>query len=199
LKRVLKVGLTGNLGSGKSTVARMLKELGASVLDADAAVKDLLRRKEVKQKIAKEVSPSVFTPEGEVDRKKLANLVFSDPQKLRRLEAILHPLVYEEFERFCAQRGGVCVLEAALIFEKGNADRFDLTVLVYAPKEVAKKRALERGMDAKDFERRWALQMPPEEKRKLADFVIDNSGSLEKTKRQVGELFSLLQARLEGP
>jgi dephospho-CoA kinase len=200
---VLRVGLTGNVASGKSAVAKMLSRYpDVSVLDADEVVHRLLKTEKVKKQLAEIFGSKIFTPRGEVDRKKLARLVFSDRNLLKKLENILHPLVYEEFEKFCRQRGGICVLEAALIFEKGNRGRFDRVVVVYAPFEVAKERAKKRGMSEEDFLRRWKNQMDPQEKKKLADFVVDNSKTLRETEKQVKKLVERLREELrrkEGP
>jgi len=195
-KPVLKIGLTGNIGSGKSTVARLMEKYGANVLDADKVVHKLLERKDIKEKLLQKFGKEILTPEGKIDRKKIAQKVFKNPSLLRWLENLLHPEVYKEYENFCREKGGICVLEAALIFEKGNQNRFHHTVLVYAPKEVAKERALKRGMTEEDFNRRWENQMDIERKRELADFVIDNSGSLEETEKQVRELMFKLQGEL---
>ncbi|NPB04962.1 MAG: dephospho-CoA kinase [Aquificae bacterium] len=193
---ILRVALTGNIGSGKSTVARLLEKYGVSVLDADRVVHRLLERDEVKEALVRKLGREVLNPDGSVNRRAVAERVFGNPELLRWLESLLHPKVYEEFDRFCGERGGVCALEAALVFEKGNQNRFHYTVLVYAPKEVAKKRALQRGLSEEEFERRWSRQMDPEKKKKLADFVVDNSGPLEETERQVRELARFLKEQL---
>ncbi|HID78990.1 MAG TPA: dephospho-CoA kinase [Aquifex aeolicus] len=181
----LKIGLTGNLGTGKSTVAKLMEKYGAKVLDADKVVHQLLERKDIKEKLLQTLGRDILTIEGKVDRKKVAERVFKDRPLLKWLEELLHPLVYEEFEKFCTREGGICVLEAALIFENKNQNRFHYTILVYAPKEVAKRRAMQRGMSEEDFNRRWERQMDIEVKKTLADFVIDNSKSLEETEKQV--------------
>ena len=185
-KPVIKVGLTGNIGTGKSTVAKLMEKYGANVLDADKVVHRLLEREDIKQKLLQKLGKDILTPEGKVDRKKIAEKVFKDPDLLRWLENLLHPEVYKEYENFCRKRGGICVLEAALIFEKGNQNRFHYTVLVYAPKEVAKERALQRGMTEEDFNRRWEKQLDIDLKREKADFVIDNSGGCRNISSTVG-------------
>jgi len=194
---VLKVGLTGNIGTGKSTVARLMEKYGANVLDADKVVHNLLEREDIKKELLKKLGKEILNPDGSVNRKKIAQKVFKDKNLLRWLENLLHPKVYEEFEKFCQEKGGICVLEAALIFEKGNQNRFHYTVLVYAPKEVAKERAVKyRNLSEEEFERRWNHQLDIEKKRQMADFVIDNSKSLEETEKQVRELMAFLKKEL---
>jgi len=194
---VLKVGLTGNIGTGKSTVARLMENCGANVLDADKVVHKLLEREDIKRELLKKLGREILNPDGSVDRKKIAQKVFKDKNLLRWLENLLHPKVYEEFEKFCQEKGGICVLEAALIFEKGNQNRFHYTVLVYVPKEVAKERAVKyRNLSEEEFERRWNHQLDIEKKRQMADFVIDNSKSLEETEKQVRELMAFLKKEL---
>jgi len=195
-KPVLKIGLTGNIGSGKSTVARLMEKYGANVLDADKVVHKLLEREDIKEKLLQRFGKGIFTPDGKVDRKKLAQRVFKNEEDLKWLENLLHPEVYKEYENFCREKGGICVLEAALIFENKNADKFHYTVTVYTPKEVAKERAIRRGLSPEDFERRWNRQMDIEKKKQLADFVIDNSGGLDETEKQVRELMFKLQSEL---
>jgi dephospho-CoA kinase len=195
-KPLLKLGLTGNIGTGKSTVARLMEKYGAKVLDADKVVHRLLEREDIKQKIVKRFGKEVLTEDGKIDRKKLAQKVFKNEEELKWLEKLLHPEVYKEYENFCRKYSGICVLEAALIFENKNADKFHYTVAVYAPKEIAKERAIKRGLTEEDFEKRWSRQMDIEKKIQLADFVIDNSKSLEETEKQVRELMFRLQSEL---
>jgi len=197
-KPCLKIGLTGNLGTGKSTVAQLMERYGAHVLDADKVVHRLLEREDIKEKLVRKLGKEILTPEGKIDRKRVAQKVFANRGLLKWLENLLHPLVYEEYEKFCSAKGGICVLEASLIFENRNQNRFHYTVLVHAPKEVAKERALKRGMSEDDFNRRWGRQMDIDKKRELADFVIDNSGSLEETEKQVRELMYRFHQELKG-
>jgi len=187
------VGLTGNIGSGKSTVGRLLKEEGFFVVDADELIHRLYEEdEELKEKVRALFGEEVFT-KGKVDRKKLAKVVFSDLKKLRRLEEITHSALYRELERLRRERREPVVVEASLIFEKGTEGRYDLVVLVYAPYELAKERALKRGFTEEDFNRRWRLQLPPEEKLKRAHLVLYNTGSLEELKKQVKELAKKLR------
>lgn len=196
--KLIKVGLTGNIGTGKSTVAKLFQKYGANVLDADKVVHNLLEREDIKSKLVKKLGSDILTSEGKIDRKRIAQKVFKNRELLKWLENLLHPEVYKEYEKFCKEKGGICVLEAALIFEKGNQCRFHKTVVVYAPKEIAKERAIKyRKLTEEEFEKRWNLQMDIEKKKQLADFVINNSGSLEETEKQVKEIIGKLRELLK--
>ncbi len=191
-----RVALTGNLGSGKSTVGRMLKDLGAFVIDADEVIHSFYRKGHpVLEKVVRLLGEGILDEEGNGDRKKIAEIVFKDPEKLRKLEEITHGALYEELENIYSElpEDSVVFVEAALLIEKGTYKKYDKTLLVYAPYEVCKRRALKKGMSEEDFERRWRRQMSPEEKLKYADFVIDNSGSLEETRRQTEEVFEAIR------
>ncbi len=191
-----RVALTGNLGSGKSTVGRMLKDLGAFVIDADEVIHSFYRKGHpVLEEVVRLLGEGILDEEGNGDRKKIAEIVFKDPEKLRKLEEITHGALYEELENIYSElpEDSVVFVEAALLIEKGTYKKYDKTLLVYAPYEVCKRRALKKGMSEEDFERRWKRQMSPEEKLKYADFVIDNSGSLEETRRQTEEVFEAIR------
>ena len=192
-----KVGLTGNIGCGKSTVARMFRELGAFVVDADKLIHSFYKKGHpVYRKVLDTFGEEILDKEGNIDRKKLAEIVFSDREKLRKLEEITHKALYEELERIekSLPEDSVFIVEASLLVEKGSYKKFDKLVVVYAPYEVCKERALKRGLSPEDFERRWRLQMPIEEKVKFADYVIDNSGSLEETYEQVKKVYEELKS-----
>ncbi|QWK19700.1 MAG: dephospho-CoA kinase [Hydrogenobacter thermophilus] len=190
---MLKVGLTGNIGCGKSTVARMFKELGAYTFDADAIIRGFYQEKgEVYKKVVEAFGEGILDKEGNIDRKKLADLVFSDITKLRLLESITHKALYERLEEEFRRlpQDAIAIVEASLLVEKGTYKNYDRLIVVYAPYEVCKERAIKSGFSSEDFERRWKNQMPPEEKLKYADFVIDNSESLEDTQKQVKKVYS---------
>ncbi len=198
------VGLTGGIGSGKSTVSRLLAELGAVVIDADAIVHELQAiGSPVLAEIADALGADVLDASGALDRARVADRVFRDPTQRQRLNAIMHPRVGAEMARRsdAARKAGVAliVMDIPLLFENRPRDRVaarggaDATVLVYAPRSLQIERTVARDACTREqAEQRIAAQLPIEEKRALADHVIDNSGDLADTERQVRELFAKL-------
>jgi len=181
------LGLTGSLGMGKSTTARFFAEAGVPVFDADAAVHRLYAGEAA---AAIEAAFPGTAGEHGVDRAKLAQAVVGDPAALARLEAIIHPLVRREELRFIAEasRAGapVAVLDIPLLFETGRASLVDAVVVVSAPPEVQRARAFERpGMTEEKFRALVAKQMPDEEKRRRADFIVDSSRSYDSARTQI--------------
>jgi len=204
-KRVTRVvGLTGGIGTGKSTVSRLLAELGAVVIDADAIVHELQAPgSPVLAEIAGALGADVLDATGALDRACVAERVFRDPAQRQRLNAIMHPRVGAEMARRseAARRAAVplIVMDIPLLFETRPRDRAaarggaDATVLVYAPRAVQIERTVARdGCTREQAEQRIAAQLPIDEKRALADHVIDNGGALIDTERQVRELFVAL-------
>jgi len=192
---MLRVGLTGGIGCGKSTVAAMISELGCHVLNADRMAHALIAPGEpAYDEIRRQFGPNVLAADGSIDRARLAAVVFADAAKLASLNAIVHPLVLRELDRELERLSridphGVAVIEAALLIESGYNQRLDRLVLVTCTREQQLERltnpAFGRAMSREQAEKRIAAQMPLEEKRKLAHDEIDCSGSLEYTKRQV--------------
>lgn len=181
------LGLTGSLGMGKSTTARFFAEEGVPVHDADAVVHRLY---DGEAAAAIEAAFPGTTVGGKVDRDKLAARVLGDAAALKRLEAIVHPLVQEAERRLLAEaqaRGEkVAVLDIPLLFETGGQDRVDAVVVVSAPPEVQRSRALERpGMTVDKLDAILAKQMPDHEKQRRADFVVDTSRGFEAARAQV--------------
>jgi dephospho-CoA kinase len=181
------LGLTGSLGMGKSTTARFFAEEGVPVHDADAAVHRLY---DGDAAAAIETAFPGTTAGGKVDRDKLAARVLGDSAALKRLEAIVHPLVQEAERRLLAEaesRGEkVAVLDIPLLFETGGEERVDAVVVVSAPPDVQRSRALERpGMTVDKLDAILAKQMPDDEKRRRADFVVDTSRGFEAARADV--------------
>ncbi len=188
-----KVALTGSLAAGKSTVAAMFADLGIPVFDADAAVRKLYAPGGAAVEPLVGLIPGVLSPEGGVDRDRLSGKVMKDPDLLRRIEEIVHPLVDEErkifLDRARRMQAPYVVLEEPLLMEKGREKDCDFVVAVHAPRDVRKARALKRpGMTEERFAMLDARQIPEAEKRARAHFVIDASGDPEDARRQVRAL-----------
>lgn len=186
------LGLTGSLGMGKSTTAKFFAEEGVRVHDADAAVHRLYEG-DAATKI--EAAFPGTTVGGKVDRAALGTRVLEDPAAMRQLEAIVHPLVRAAEERFLEQAGrekaNVVVLDIPLLFETGGDKRCDAVVVASAPREIQRARLLERpGMTEQKFAAILAKQMPDEEKRRRADFVVDTSKGFEAARAQVREILA---------
>lgn len=196
---MLRVGLTGGIGCGKSTVAIMLRELGCTVIDADAVANKLLERGQgVYADVVHAFGRGILDLEGHIRREILAEVVFTEPDKLARLNRIVHPRVIEIIERQLAEyekAGGpaVAVVEAALLIEAGYYEKFDRLIVVWCRPEQQRVRLLTRGMSPEQIEKRIAAQIPVEEKRRLATDEIDNSGALEETRKQVERLAAKLK------
>jgi dephospho-CoA kinase len=181
--------LTGGIATGKSTVAKIFSELGAYVIDADKiAHKVIMKGTRAYNKIVEIFGKDILDETGEIDRKKLGKIVFKDKNLLAKLEEITHPEVLSYMSQELADlKSDIVIIEIPLIFEK----KLELhpNVLVYAPRHIQKKRLIERdNISEEEAEMRISAQMDIEEKKKLADYVIDNSGSIEETKRQVKEI-----------
>jgi len=182
------IGLTGNIATGKSTVARMLRGLGATVIDADRVAHEVMRAgTPVHQAVVASFGPQILRPDGEIDRARLGAIVFSDPQALARLEAIVHPAVLEEVaRRIAAAPTPVVVVEAIKLIESGMADAVDALWVTTCPFEEQVRRLMaDRGLSRPDAEQRVNAQPPQETKIARADVVIRTDGSLEETRAQV--------------
>jgi len=182
------IGLTGNIGTGKSTVARMLAKLGAQVIDADCIAHELMAPgTSIWQAVVEEFGPEMVGENGAIDRARLGDMVFSDPQALARLEAILHPAVIQEVNRRIRDSDArVVVVEAIKLIEAGMHRRYDaLWVVTCQPEQQVVRLATQRRMSEEEIKQRLAAQSPQAEKVALADVVIDNSGTLAETKAQV--------------
>ncbi|HYM49845.1 MAG TPA: dephospho-CoA kinase [Candidatus Limnocylindrales bacterium] len=184
------LGLTGGIGSGKSTVARMFTEQGAFVVDADQIAREIVRPGEpALRDIVTAFGRGVLQADGSLDRLRLGDLIFHDAVARATLNAITHPRIRERLrDAVAAHRGepGLLVLDVPLLFESGRADEMEATVLVWVDHLTQLRRLVERdGLTLSEAAVRLAAQMPLDDKRRLADHVIDNSRSLEDTRAQV--------------
>jgi dephospho-CoA kinase len=201
---MLLAGLTGGIASGKSLVAHTLRNLGARVIDADKIVHNLLEPdQEAWNEIVIYFGTGVLLPDKSIDRRKLGTIIFNDPEKRAWLNALLHPRVFDVFIRQVRNHvehepDAIIIFDAALLIETGFHKRMSKTIVVYAEREQQIERLLARD----SFTREQALariksQMPLTEKRTIADYVIDNTGSRENTERQTKEVFALLKQESE--
>jgi len=194
----LRIGLTGGLAAGKSTVGRWLEEAGIPVMDADRAVAELYNPGAPGAILVQELFGDEFLLEdGSADRARLAELVFSDSEARHRLEAAIHPLVHSRFEAFAARKP-VAVLEATLLVESGLDAECDLVVTVEAEPELRLQRAADRGMDEEEAERRVGAQGSGEERRAASHLVLWNNGSRDELRLLVDDLIDQLGPGDEG-
>jgi dephospho-CoA kinase len=193
-------GLTGNIGSGKSTVAAMLREVGIPVLDADRIAREVTAPGgPAYQPLVEEFGPGILGPDGGIDRGKVAEIAFSDPVRRSRLEAITHPAILEAMRaalaRLAREGHPAAVVEAALIHESGRKGLFEAVISVRCDPSVQRRRLALRGeLTREQAAARAAAQMDAEEKARASDYVIDNSGTPEDTRRQVLRLARTLLA-----
>lgn len=196
---MLVVGLTGGICSGKSTVAGMFARLGAVVIDADRIAHELQAPGHALfNAILSDFGRTIVGEDGRIDRRRLGAVVFADPAARARLDEILQPAIVEECERRIRQAetsgAAVCLLDAALLIESGRHGRFDAMILVEASEAVQLDRLVTRmGLSRDEAIQRIRSQMPLEEKRRYASFVIRNEGSLEETERQVKAVWEQLR------
>jgi len=193
------VGLTGSVGTGKSTVTNFFRELGAYVIDWDELARDVIRPhlrawKEIVEYFGKDFLNEDLT----VNRQKLAEMVFSDKEKVAKLNQIVHPEVFKEDERITNEiksldRDALVIKDIPLLLELTRPIFVDKIVVVSASEQTQLRRLEEKGMSREDARSRIKSQLPLKEKIKSADFVINNDGPLEETKKQVEEIYSLLR------
>lgn len=202
-RKFLLVGLTGGIATGKSTVSDIFRRLGCVVIDADVLAREVVAPGEpAYAAIVAEFGPDILQRDGTLDRKKLGAMVFADPEKRRRLEALTHPRIRERFARRLEelverQFTGIVIFDAPVMIESGNYRSMDRLVVVVTDAATQTVRALDRDGDREDIERRIASQMPLSEKARLADYVIDNSGEREATLAEVRRVHRALLADLE--
>lgn len=195
---MIKVGITGNFGMGKSTVAELFKKLGAYVINTDKIVGSLLEEPKVIEEIIRLFSNEVFE-DGKLNKKYIANIVFENPLMRIYLENIIHPRVFDRIDAIIEKiplRGEptIVVVEAPIIFERGYQNKFDIIITVFTDEEIAIKRLEEKGIPKGETIRRLKCQFPIEMKKSKSDYIIDNSGTIEETLQQVEAIFQKLIA-----
>jgi len=192
----VRVGLTGGIASGKSTVAAMLVELGAVLIDGDALAREVVARGTPGlAQVVEEFGDDILTPEGDLDRPALGRIVFADEAARRRLEAITHPLIFERYAELeaSAPADALVVHDIPLLAESGRADTFDAVVVVDVPVEVQVERMIrDRGWTTDEAESRIAAQASREDRLAIATHVIDNTGSLEDLRQRVRAVYDEL-------
>ncbi|MGY2703908.1 dephospho-CoA kinase [Nocardioides sp. HB32] len=194
----MRVGLTGGIASGKSTVSEMLAELGATIIDGDVLAREVVDKGTPGlAQVVEAFGPEILTDQGDLDRPKLGGIVFNDEAQRKLLEGIVHPLVFERYAELeaAAPRDGVVVHDIPLLAETGRADDFDAVIVVETPAEVQVERMLrDRGWTRADAESRIAAQATPEERRAIATHLILNTGTREDLRERVREVYAELLA-----
>ncbi|MGZ5431460.1 MAG: dephospho-CoA kinase [Thermoanaerobaculia bacterium] len=198
---VLRVGLTGGIASGKSTVRELLAALGCHTIDADKLVAELYEPDRAGHAaLVATYGDQILRDDGTIDRAKLANIAFSDPSQAKKLNALIHPIVIAETENRLARIDeGIAVVEATLMIESGGRQRYDRLVIVDVDPALQVERGVARGLSREEVLRRIANQIPREERLCHADYVIDNSGDREHLERETRRVYDLLRADLSGP
>ena len=195
---VFRVGLTGGIGSGKSTVSQLLAERGAVIIDSDVLARDVVAPGTPGlAAIAEAFGDEVLTPDGELDRPALGRVVFADPEARKRLESITHPLVRARAREMetAAPDGAVVVHDIPLLVETGQQDKFDMVVVVDADHETQLRRLADaRGMAPDEARARIAAQAARQQRKAAADYVIVNDGSLDDLRRRVDEIWAVIAA-----
>ncbi len=199
----MKIGLTGGIGTGKSTVGRKLKERGYPVIDLDVISREVITYPEVKEKLVEEFGSEILLDKGaarekwEISRNRLGQIVFKDEKKVNVLNSIMHPAIIRKMKREMEKEEKIhrtVIVEVQLLFEVNLEGEFDFTVLVYSDKEVQMKRVMER--DKRDFEEVKNIigsQMDMELKRKKSDYIIENNGSMEELDNKIEKFVRKLE------
>ncbi|WP_028949739.1 dephospho-CoA kinase [Sulfurihydrogenibium subterraneum] len=189
------IGLTGGIATGKSTAEKILQDLGCFVIDADKVVHSLYENSEVLKEV-KTHFPEAFE-EDKLDKKKLASIIFNDPEKRKILESIIHPKVNQEIDKWLKEvkeknPNAVAIVSVPLMIETGSYKKYDEIILIYAPKEIQIERLLKKGFAQEEALSRINAQMDIEEKKKYATYIIENTGSIEDLKRKLEDLYKKL-------
>lgn len=197
---MLKIGLTGSIAVGKSYVCDVFRELGAFVIDADQTARDVVAPETPGWRlIVEHFGSNILLPNNEIDRAKLGAIVFADEKKRQLLNSVVHPLVIETQNVWLRAReaenpGGIAIVDAALMIESGGYRRFDKIIVVWCEAETQLRRLIARnGLTEREALKRIAAQMPQEEKKRHADFLIDTTGGFEAARRQTIEVFERLK------
>lgn len=190
---MVTLGITGGLGAGKSTACQRLKEKGAVIFDADTIAKEILQEPQIQEQLIDEFGAEIVQ-NGSVITSRLARIAFINEENQSALNNIVHPRVIERFEKLREELGdqdGLLVMDAPLIFESGINGHLDHTVLIYSTMKLRIARALRRGnLTREQILQRMALQMPEEEKRELADFVVENNSTVEHLYEEIDKLYA---------
>lgn len=188
------IGLTGNIGCGKTTVAHMFEDLGVEVIEADRIGHQLLEKEKIKKRVVSIFTESVLNGKGNISRKKLRNLVFKDKKKLELLNSILHPLMVKEIKKkIRMSRSNLIVVDAAVLLEAGWDSLVDKILVVTTPYHTQLKRVKDQSdLSPVEIKGIMEAQFPQSEKIKRADFVIENDGSIDKTREQVRKIWEKL-------
>lgn len=201
---MLKVGLTGGIGTGKSHVAKIFIELGCYVFDADKIARQVVEPGEVGfEKVVAEFGKEILAEDGTIDRAKLGQIVFSSPEKREKLNQTLHPIIIAKQDSLISETinqnpNAIVIIDAALMIETGSYKRFDKLIVVYCNKESQIERVMKRNnLSRSEVESRINSQMPSNEKRKYADIEIDTSGTFEETDIKVKAVYQELKELAE--
>ena len=188
------MGLTGHFGAGKSTVARLFKERGSEVLNADRLAHEVYRKKNRLYKKLHSLFPEL---EGPLDRRKISQIIFRDPLRRRSLERLIHPYVFNRIQEEIRKKPkSVFILEVPLLFESGFYRKTDCNVLVKTRAEIILTRLTLKGFKARDIKARWRAQMPLSKESRRSDYVIDNSNGLKQTQKQVVQVWKQIERSL---
>ncbi|MFY9225007.1 MAG: dephospho-CoA kinase [Blastocatellia bacterium] len=197
---MLKVGLTGGIGTGKSHVAKIFIELGCYVFDADKIARQVVEPGEVGfEKVVAEFGEEILAEDGTIDRAKLGQIVFSSPEKREKLNQTLHPIIIAKQDSLISETinqnpNAIVIIDAALMIETGSYKRFDKLIVVYCNKESQIERVMKRNnLSRSEVESRINSQMPSDEKRKYADIEIDTSGTFEETEKKIIYVYEQLK------
>jgi dephospho-CoA kinase len=199
----MRVGLTGGIASGKSTVSEILAELGAVIIDGDKLAREVVEPGTPGlAQVVEAFGPEILLPDGGMDRAQVGRIVFNDEAKRKLLEGIVHPLIFERYAALeaSAPEDGIVIHDIPLLAESGRADTFDAVIVVETPAEVQVERMLrDRGWSRADAESRIAAQATPEQRRAIATYLIENTGTRDELRARVEAVYAELVAAADRP